>query len=254
MNSTKMLAKKATNILIQQTRRAGVPITPVVMARGRVIDHRLPGWWAVAAARSACRSVTTVIVRRSSPLWKRIPVMMRRSTPMNGRPIANYQRRVGAIKPSATRQDIANGRGRLFGNSRKKPLFSIAGESSKSREAAQIKSDPLKQMIKIEQAITSPLEYLELVIESFHKATCIAIAKIIRNAIEMSFKQVQKGVKAGQAARPHLLHPLPQLIACLGRAIHRVKNRRQGLPVVIRLAQGRRGGKKTVQHLALTWH
>jgi hypothetical protein len=108
-----MLARKAANTLIQQTRRAAVPITPVVTAPGRVIDRRLQGWSAVAAGTSACRSVTTAIVQRSSPLWKRIPVMMRRSTPMNGRPIADYQRQAACIRPSAMLQDIANGRGMM---------------------------------------------------------------------------------------------------------------------------------------------
>ncbi len=110
MNSTKMLARKAANTITLPTHPVAVPIKPVVMALGTLIGHRLRVWLAAAAGTSACRSVITAIVQHFSLSWKGIPVTMRQSTLMNGRPIATYQRRADAIRPSAMPLDTANGR------------------------------------------------------------------------------------------------------------------------------------------------
>jgi hypothetical protein len=47
---------------------------------------------------------------------------------------------------------------RLFGNSRRQPLFSNQATPAKGGIAIQIKGDPLKQMIKIEDAVAPAFE------------------------------------------------------------------------------------------------
>lgn len=69
---------------------------------------------------------------------------------------------------------------------------------TESAIAVQVKRQSLEEMHDIPQPITASLEHLELVVQPFHEATGLMVDEIVRNQVEPSVQQLQKGGKAGQ--------------------------------------------------------
>jgi len=56
--------------------------------------------------------------------------------------------------------------------------------------------DSLKQMRDVQNAIATTLDDFELVIEAFHKSTCVPVNKVVRYVVEPFFSCGQKAIKA----------------------------------------------------------
>src|SRR5512145_125745 len=70
----------------------------------------------------------------------------------------------------------------------------------------QIKRDPLKEPLQVEQPKTTPFEHLELVVQAFDKPAGRMGAEIVRNGVEPGIQQLQEWVEAPQ---PTPRNPLP---------------------------------------------
>src|SRR6266850_2555766 len=95
----------------------------------------------------------------------------------------------------------------------------------------EIKKEPLEEMGKVKDAVATTLEDLDLVVESFHKATVVARQKVIRDFFLPLLECVQKAVVTAQAAGSHAELPMGKL---LGRGVfgqRGVKNARQFFPM-----------------------
>ena len=64
-------------------------------------------------------------------------------------------------------------------------------------------------MIEIENAVATPLEDLDLVIESFHKTTILSADKVVGNFLPPVAKQFQEILITLQITILNLLHPSP---------------------------------------------
>ena len=84
----------------------------------------------------------------------------------------------------------------------------------------QVKIDPLKQVLQVENAITAPFEDFDLVVEPFDKSTVLALNKIVSDFLPPGIQQVQEVVKTMQAALLDLLDPASEL--CLGLFLGKV--------------------------------
>jgi hypothetical protein len=56
--------------------------------------------------------------------------------------------------------------------------------------------DSLKQMRDVQNAIATTLDDFELVIEAFHKPTCVPVNKVVCYVVEVFFSCGQKAIKA----------------------------------------------------------
>src|SRR5512139_54550 len=74
----------------------------------------------------------------------------------------------------------------------------------------QVKIDPLKQVLQVENAITTTLEDFDLVVEPFDKSTGLALNKIIGNFLPPGLQQLQETIKTMQAAFLDLPDPAPE--------------------------------------------
>ena len=59
-----------------------------------------------------------------------------------------------------------------------------------------VQLDSLKQMCDVQNPIATTLDYFELVIEAFHKPTCVPVNKVVRYVVEPVFSCGQKAIKA----------------------------------------------------------
>ena len=75
----------------------------------------------------------------------------------------------------------------------------------------QVERDALKEMAKVVDTKTAPLEHLQLVVESFHKAAALPLAKVVRDEIQPGVQELEEGIEAGQRAGFNL--PAPGLDA-----------------------------------------
>ena len=71
----------------------------------------------------------------------------------------------------------------------------------------QVQIDTLEQMLEVENAITTPFENLDLVVEPFDEATVLALDEVVGNFLPPSIQQFQKIIIAIQAAFSNLLDP-----------------------------------------------
>ena len=62
-------------------------------------------------------------------------------------------------------------------------------------------------MIEIEYAVATPLEDLDLVVESFHKTTILSADKVVRNFLPPVAKQFQEILITLQSTIMYLLDP-----------------------------------------------
>src|SRR5512139_3861679 len=91
----------------------------------------------------------------------------------------------------------------------------------------QVEIDSLKQVLEVENAITTTLEDFDLVIEPFDKAAVLSLNKIVGNFLPPGIQQLQETIKTMQAALLDLPDPVPEfrLGLFLGKA--HLKNGRE---------------------------
>lgn len=66
-------------------------------------------------------------------------------------------------------------------------------------------------MLKIENAIATAFEHLELVIQAFDKARRLQVHKVVSDLIPVPMQSGAEGIEDGQARGLHLRFPLAQL-------------------------------------------
>jgi len=62
----------------------------------------------------------------------------------------------------------------------------------------QVEVNTLEKMFPVEQIITAPFQYLELVVEALHKAAVLTLHEIISDLLLPVFQGVQKIIEAFQ--------------------------------------------------------
>src|SRR5512139_2943603 len=75
----------------------------------------------------------------------------------------------------------------------------------------QVEIDSLKQVLEVENAITTTLEDFNLVVEAFDKTAVLSPNKIVGDFLPPGVQQLQEGIKTVQAAVFDLLDPVPEL-------------------------------------------
>ena len=56
--------------------------------------------------------------------------------------------------------------------------------------------DSLEQMRDVQHPIATTLDYFELVIEAFHKPTCVSVNNVVRDVVDPVLSRGQKSIKA----------------------------------------------------------
>ena len=62
-------------------------------------------------------------------------------------------------------------------------------------------------MFEVENAIATPLEDFDLVVEAFHKTAILSLDKVVRNFLPPAIEQFQEIIETIQAAILNLLDP-----------------------------------------------
>ena len=88
-----------------------------------------------------------------------------------------------------------------------------------------IQLDSLKQRRDVQNPIATTLDNFELVLEAFHKPTCVPVNKVRRDVVEPVLSRGHKAIEASSFTRAYLLHPLPNLALPLSFAPLRVQYR-----------------------------
>ena len=78
-------------------------------------------------------------------------------------------------------------------------------------------------MRDVQNAIATTLDDFELVIEAFHKPTCVPVNKVVFYVVEVFFSWGHKAIKATELARSYRVHPFPHLALSLSFAQRRIK-------------------------------
>jgi hypothetical protein len=93
--------------------------------------------------------------------------------------------------------------------------------------AFQIEEDALEQMLQIEQSITTPLEHLDFVVQSFNKATVLPVDEVVDDFLPPASQGVEEMIKTAQPASGDPFDPGPDFGfgGCRGDVL--VKNRGQ---------------------------
>ena len=71
----------------------------------------------------------------------------------------------------------------------------------------QVKIDPLKQVLQVENAVTTTLEDFDLVVEPFDETAVLALDEIVGDFLPPGIQQFQETIKTMQTALADLLDP-----------------------------------------------
>ena len=75
----------------------------------------------------------------------------------------------------------------------------------------QVERDALEEMVEVVDAKAAPLEDFELVVEAFHKAATLPLAKVVGDQIQPGVQELQEAIQAAQLTRLDLPTPGPDL-------------------------------------------
>src|SRR6266436_4065322 len=88
-------------------------------------------------------------------------------------------------------------------------------------------------MLNVQDTITTPLDDFHLVIEPFHKSTCLSVNKVIGYFIHPLLSCFQKIIEAMYFTVPHTLYPVFDLKLCPAFAHMLLKNLRECITQII---------------------
>jgi hypothetical protein len=71
--------------------------------------------------------------------------------------------------------------------------------------------DTLEQMLDVQDAIATPFDDFDLVIEPFYKATCLSVKKVIGYFVHPFLSCRYKSVEAAQCTVSHTYYPVYEL-------------------------------------------
>jgi len=90
----------------------------------------------------------------------------------------------------------------------------------------EVEREALKERGEVKDPVAAPLEDLNLVVESCHKATVVPGEKIIRDLRFPFLERTQEVIVTGQPTGAHPLLPVGELLECRGFGERGVKNTR----------------------------
>jgi hypothetical protein len=104
-------------------------------------------------------------------------------------------------------------------------------------------------MRDVQNAIATTLDDFELVLEAFHKPTCVPIKKGVCYVVKVFFSCGHQAIKATELARSSRVPPFPHLALSLSFAQRRIKYRCAFMTEFLSHFQARRMPKEAAQHV-----
>src|SRR6476661_449684 len=92
------------------------------------------------------------------------------------------------------------------------PIVDSARGGCEAPVAFKVEKEALEEMGEVKDPVAASFEHLDLVVQSFHKATVVARQKIIGDFLFPFLKCVQKAIITAQATGSHFLLPRRELL------------------------------------------
>ena len=108
-------------------------------------------------------------------------------------------------------------------------------------------------MFRIDNTVTTTLDYLDLIVQTLHETARMPTAEVIGNLVFSRLQCLYEIVEAAKSAPSYTLHPTVQPSFGLRLGHLFVENGRQFVPEGVRLFQRRRVPEELIQDFLVFW-